>query len=229
MRLLIVEDYTPTRESLARELQADGHVVDTSPDGEEGLWLARENSYDLIILDLMLPGVSGWEILRRLRERGDNTHIIALTARDSVDDRVRGFDEGADDYVVKPFALEELLARIRAHGRRLQGVKQKVIALKNGLTYDTVRREAFLDGELLDLTPREVALLAFFFTRIGQLVTRTEIWEKVYDFHAAAHSNVVDVYVGRLRRKLRRNGLPDLITTRRGLGYLLESGEDEIP
>jgi len=229
MRILIVEDYAPTRDAINRELRADGHAVDATADGEEGLWFARQNRYDIILLDLMLPNISGWEILKRLRELGDDAQIIILTAQDSVEDRVRGLDEGADDYVVKPFAMEEIRARVRASGRRLKGIRKPVIKLKNGLTYDTVRREAFLDGQLLDLTPKELSLLEYFVMRVGQLVTRTDIWESVYDFHSKAQSNVADVYVGRLRRKLKRDGQPSLIVTRRGQGYLLEDCDDEVP
>ncbi len=222
MRILIAEDYAPTRNSLSRELREEGHAVDAAADGHEGLWFAEEHDYDVIVLDLMLPGKSGWEILHKLRSRDADTQIIVLTARDSVEDRVRGLDEGADDYVVKPFAIDELKARIRAAGRRKTGVKNPTLHLSCGLELNTVRQEAKLDGRQLTLTPREMSLLTYLVFHKGQLVSRADIWENIYEFHANAQSNVVDVYMARLRKKLVRPGRPPLIVTRRGQGYIFE-------
>jgi len=220
MRVLIIEDYGPLRRALCNGLREVGFAVDASSDGQEGLWYAQSNEYDVIVLDLMLPKIDGLTILKRLREAGRSMHILILTARDAVEDRVRGLDLGADDYLVKPFAFEELLARVRALVRREYKAKSPVIRVAD-LEIDTARRLVRRAGERIDLTAREYALLEFLALRAGQVVTRTEIWEHLYDFDSCAQSNVVDVYVGYLRKKIERPGLPRLIHTRRGQGYVL--------
>jgi len=220
MRVLVVEDYAPLRKSLSRGLRNAGLAVDVTGDGEEGLWYAQTNDYDAIVLDLMLPGMDGLTILRRLRKAGRKAHVLILTAKGEVGDRVRGLNLGADDYLVKPFAFEELLARVRALVRRKYGAKDPVIRVAD-LEVDTAARIARRGGEPLKLTAREYALLEYLALRAGQLVTRTDIWEHVYEFDSSAQSNVVDVYIGYLRRKLERGGRPRLIHTRRGQGYLL--------
>ena len=220
MRVLVVEDYPPLRKSLARGLIEAGFAVDATGDGEEGLWYARTGDYDVIVLDLMLPKVDGLTILRRLRDQGDAVHILILTAKDTVDDRVRGLDLGADDYLVKPFAFEELLARVRALIRRKYETKSSVIRVGD-LEVDTRSHTARRGGKEVELTAREYCLLEFLALRAGQIVTRTEIWEHVYDFAAEADSNVIDVYVARIRKKLEQDGQGRLIYTRRGIGYLL--------
>ena len=220
MRVLVVEDYAPLRKSLSRGLRHAGFAVDATGDGEEGLWYAQSNDYDAIVLDLMLPGMDGLAILRRLREVGRKTHVLILTARGEVEDRVQGLNLGADDYLVKPFAFEELLARVRALVRRSYEAKDPVIRVAD-LEIDTVARVARRAGERVTLTAREYALLELMALRAGEVVSRTDIWEHLYEFDSAAHSNVVEVYIGYLRRKLERSGHPRLIHTRRGQGYVL--------
>ncbi|MBK9974077.1 MAG: response regulator transcription factor [Planctomycetes bacterium] len=220
MRILIVEDYAPIREAVAQSLSEEGFAVDATGDGKEGLWYATTNPYDAIILDLNLPGLPGLELLRQARAKGVTSHVLVLTARDGVDDRVRGLDAGADDYLIKPFAMPELLSRIRALVRRGYGRKNPEIRIAD-LRIDTASHEVKRGGKPVDLTAREFALLEYMAMRAGQVVTRTEIWEHVYDFHSEAGSNVVDVYIGYLRKKLHGKGQAALIHTRRGQGYVL--------
>jgi DNA-binding response OmpR family regulator len=220
MRLLLIEDYSPLRRSVAKGLREAGFAVDATGDGEEGLWYARSGDYDVIVLDLMLPKLDGLTLLQRLREQGDPVHVLILTAKDTVDDRVRGLDVGADDYLVKPFAFEELLARVHALIRRKYDAKSGVIEVAD-LEVDTRTHSARRAGQTIDLTAREYTLLEFLALRAGNVVSRTQIWEHVYDFAAEANSNVIDVYVARLRKKLDCAGKPPLIHTRRGMGYML--------
>jgi two-component system OmpR family response regulator len=222
MRVLLVEDYAPLRKSLAQGLAEGGFAVDSSGDGEEALWYATRNPYDAVVLDLMLPKLDGLTVLKRLRAAGCSSHVIILTARDTVEDRVRGLDLGADDYLAKPFALAELLARLRALVRRAYGRKDPLIRVGD-LVLDTVARTATRAGERIELTAREYALLEVLASRSGELVTRTDLWDRCYDFQSESTSNVIDVYIGYLRRKLERPGLPRLIHTRRGQGYLLQA------
>jgi len=220
MRVLLIEDYQPLRRSLEQGLREAGFSVDASADGEEGLWYAVTNAYDAIILDLMLPKLDGLTVLERLRSAGNRTPVMILTARDSVDDRVRGLDRGADDYLTKPFALAELLARLRVMVRR--GYTRPETVLNIGyLTLDTAARSVAVAGEAVPLTAKEYALLELLARRSGELVTRQDIIEHCYDFAAEAGSNVIDVYIGYLRRKLEHPDRPRLIHTRRGQGYLL--------
>lgn len=221
MRLLLIEDYPPLRKSLAKGLREAGFAVDVTGDGEEGLWYATgDDDYDVIILDLMLPGVDGLTILKKLRAQGRQAHVLILTAKDTVEDRVRGLDLGADDYLVKPFAFEELLARVRSLVRRRYQKKRPCIQVA-GLQIDTASRRVRRGREEIELTPREYALVEYLALRAGETVSRTEIWEHLYDFESEATSNVVDVYVGYLRKKLDRPGKPSLIRTVRGRGYSL--------
>jgi len=224
MRILLVEDYEPIRASVAQGLREAGFAVDAAADGEEGLWYARTGEYDVIVLDLMLPKVDGLTILRTLRDAGSQTHVLVLTARDAMDDRVQGLDLGADDYLVKPFAFEELLARVRALVRRRYAAKNPLIRVAD-LEIDTAARQVRRAGQTIPLTPREFALLEYLANRVGQVVSRTDIWEHVYDFHSDADSNVVDVYIGYLRKKIETQGLARLIHTRRGQGYVLSEQE----
>lgn len=223
MRLLVVEDFEILRDSIAQGLREAGFTVDTAADGESGLWHAQSNDYDVIILDLMLPRVDGLTILKRLRAKQNNTHVLILTAKDTSADRVKGLDTGADDYLVKPFVFAELLARVRALVRRRYDVKSPTIRIAD-MEIDTATRAVRRGGETMELSAREYALLEFLAHRAGHVVTRTEIWEHVYDFNSTAESNVVDVFIGHLRRKIERPNLPRLIHTRRGHGYML--GED---
>lgn len=220
MRVLVVEDYDPLRKALWQGLREAGFAVDAAADGEDGLWYAESNDYDVIVLDLMLPKVNGLAIIKSLRDQGNQTHILILTAKDALEDRVQGLNLGADDYLVKPFAFEELLARVRALVRRGYNVKSPLIRVAD-LEIDTAARAVRRAGEQIELTAREYALLELLAVRAGQVVTRTDIWEHIYDFRSSAESNVVDVYIGYLRKKIERPGLPALIHTRRGLGYQL--------
>ena len=220
MRLLVIEDYEPLRKSLVKGLQEAGFAVDATGDGEEGLWYAMGEDYDVIILDLMLPKMDGLSILSKLRTEGRQNHVLILTAKDTVGDRVKGLNTGADDYLVKPFAFEELLARVNALVRREYAVKSPEIRVAD-LEIDTRTRSVRRGGQAVELTGREYSLLEFLALRSGQLVTRTEIWEHLYDFNDEPNSNVIDVHIGHLRKKLEKNGWSRLIYTRRGMGYML--------
>ncbi len=220
MRVLIVEDYPPLRKSLQQGLQEAGFAVDASADGEEGLWYAESNEYDAIVLDIMLPGLDGISIVNRLRARHRDTPVLLLTARDTVEDRVNGLNAGADDYLIKPFAFDELVARVRALLRRRYQKADPVIRIDD-LELDTAGRTVRRAGELVDLTPREYALLELLAMRAGEVVSRSDIWEHLYEFHSTAESNVVDVYIGYLRKKIETHGRSRLIHTRRGQGYQL--------
>lgn len=220
MRILIVEDYEPLRTSLARGLRESGFAVDTSADGKEGLWYAESNDYDVIILDIMLPSLDGLSILKKLRKSGCSCNVLMLTAKDTVEDKVTGLESGADDYLVKPFEFEELLARIRALVRRGYDSKQTELVIED-LHIDLNKQQVTRDKKEIFLTAREYALLEYLAIRSGQVVSRTDIWEHIYDFHSSASSNVVDVYIGYLRKKLHLQGKVDIIHTVRGRGYLL--------
>ena len=220
MRLLLIEDYRPLQQSLVKGLREAGFAVDTTRDGKEGLWYATSNEYDVIILDLMLPGMDGLEILKKMRVQGKKSHVLILTAKDTVQDRVTGLDLGADDYLVKPFAFEELMARVRALLRRSYRQKNPSIKTKD-LRIDLTTQRVWRGRDEIQLTPREYVLLEYLAMRAGQMVSRSDIWEHVYEFSSSASSNVVDVYIGYLRRKIEREGKPVLIHTVRGRGYLL--------
>jgi DNA-binding response OmpR family regulator len=221
MAILLIEDYAPLRQSLEKGLREAGFAVDATGDGEEGLWYAGSKPYDLIVLDLMLPKLDGLSILRQLRQKGDKVHVLILTAKDMLGDRVKGLDLGADDYLVKPFAFEELLARVRALIRRKYDTKSSVVQVAD-LVIHVRDRTAHRAGAPLDLTAREYAILELLALRAGRVVSRTEIWDHVYDWAEERDSNVVDVYIGYLRRKLEQGGRSRLIQTRRGMGYVLE-------
>lgn len=220
MRLLLVEDSPRLQKSVATALRRSGHAVDTAGDGEEGLWLAESRAYDLVILDLMLPKIDGLEVLRRLRAAGRDTHVLLLTARDAVADRVNGLGAGADDYLVKPFALEELLARVQALGRRAYGTKTAVLVVAD-LEIDTLARTVRRAARAVELTSREYQLLEYLARRRGQVVSRTEIEAYIYDGQVDPMSNVVDSAVCVVRKKIAAAGDAPLIHTRRGLGYVL--------
>ena len=221
MKILVVEDYMPLRESIVQALQEEGYAVDETGDGREGLWHAENNQYDVVLLDIMLPELDGLSILRTLRSHNNSVHVLIMTARDAVEDRVGGLDLGADDYLVKPFAPAELLARVRALVRRKYDTKSPVMRFGD-LEIDTSGRVVRRSGQVIELHAREYALLEFLASRHGRVTTRDEIWEHIYDFNAEPGSNVLDVYVGTLRKKLEANGGSRLIQTRRGLGYVFE-------
>ncbi len=223
MRVLVVEDYPPLMRSVSQGLREAGYAVDTASDGVEGLSSAESTPYDVIVLDLMLPRMDGATLLERLRRRGNPAGVVILTARDAVADRVKGLDLGADDYLTKPFAFEELLARVRAVIRRRYRTPDATLRIAD-LEIDTAARSVRRQGKTVPLSAREYALLEYLASRQGQIVSRADIWDHVYDFAKEPSSNVVDVYVGYLRRKIDQDFPVKLIHTRRGLGYLL--GED---
>lgn len=220
MRLLFVEDSKRLQQTVGTALRRAGFAVDVAGDGEEGLWLAETHEYDAIVLDIMLPGLDGLALLRRLRERGGNVHVLLLTARDTIADRVQGLQAGADDYLVKPFALEELLARVHALCRRAYDSKQTRIVVGD-LEVDTAVRAVTRAGRPIALQAREYALAEYLARRAGQVVSRTEIETHLYDGDADFISNVVDSAVCALRRKLHAANPEPIIHTRRGLGYVL--------
>lgn len=221
MRLLLVEDSRRLQRSLGEGLRRLGHAIDLASDGEQGLWLAEVNDYDVVLLDVMLPKLDGFELLRRLRAGGRQHQVLILSARDLVEDRIEGLNLGADDYLVKPFDFDELCARIQALGRRGRGDKSPRIDLGT-LQVDTAARRAFVEGLEVPLGAREFAVLELLASRRGEIVTRRELREKLWDFEAETSSNVVDVLVYALRKKLADLGVVELIQTRRGMGYLIE-------
>lgn len=223
MRILLVEDEVRLAESVKRGLSEHGYVVDLAHDGIDGLHLATEGRYDLILLDVMLPGRDGFDVLRTLR-RDRDTPVLMLTARDRVEDRVKGLQDGADDYLVKPFAFSELLARIQALLRRGGGERaiQASTMVIADLEIDQVRRRAERDGQRLDLSVKEFNLLVLLLRRQGQVLSRTAISEEVWDMNFDSDSNVIEVAVRRLRKKLDDPFERKLLHTVRGVGYVLE-------
>jgi two-component system OmpR family response regulator len=216
MRILIVEDEPDLLTSLAKAMREEGYAVDTAEDGREGLYKAESWEYDAIILDIMLPKMDGWELLAKVR-RTKKTPVLMLTARDAARDRVRGLDGGADDYVIKPFDLAELTARLRALIRRAAGQSRNLIEI-GSVTIDTAARTVSRDGTLVTLTAREYSLLEFLALHRNEVVTRTALYEHLFDEDDSTLSNLLDVHVSNLRKKLG----PEFIRTRRGHGYCIE-------
>jgi two-component system copper resistance phosphate regulon response regulator CusR len=221
VKILLVEDEAKTATFLKKGLSENGFVLDVAEDGETGLHLAREGSFDLVILDVMLPERDGWSVLREIRTRDKNTPIIFLTARDSVPDRVRGLEEGADDYLVKPFAFSELLARIRTVLRRNERRSEEFLRF-SGIEMDLLRRSVSRDGRRLDLSAKEFLLLELFMQHPEEVLSRTFIAERVWDMNFDSDTNTVDVAVRRLRKKVDEPFSRKLIHTIRGMGYILE-------
>jgi DNA-binding response OmpR family regulator len=220
-RILVIEDEPQIAGLLRRGLIYEGYTVDVAPDGESGLAAARDSPPDLILLDLMLPGIDGLTVCRRIRAAGD-VPVLILTARDAVPDRVMGLDAGADDYLVKPFSFDELLARVRALLRRRQSVPeaQEILRLTN-LSLNPATREVFRGGRRIELTAREFELLAAFMHNPRQVLTRNRLYDLVWGYDFGAESNIIDVYIRNLRTKLGDDGEPRLIHTVRGVGYVL--------
>jgi two-component system OmpR family response regulator len=217
MRILIIEDEPDLLTSLLQAVREDGYAADGAADGEEGLFKAQNYEYDAILLDIMLPGIDGWEVLSRLRDTR-KTPVLMLTARDAVRDRVKGLDGGADDYVIKPFDIDEVLARMRALIRRAASEAQPQLQLGQVLI-DLTARRVQRGAEVVPLTAREYALLEFLALRRGKLVTRTMLYEHLFDENDDTLSNLLDVHVSNLRKKLGH----DFITTRRGHGYSIDA------
>lgn len=224
MRVLVVEDEPGIALFVRQGLSEAGYAVDVAGDGEEGLDYALAAEYDAIILDILLPRMDGLDVLRQVRDQGVMTPVLLLTARDAVEDRVQGLDAGADDYLVKPFAFSELLARIRALLRR-PPLQAGAVLRVGDLEMDVARHEARRAQRVVELSPREFALLEYLMRHPAQVLSRTQIIEHVWNFDFSYESNVVDVYIGYLRRKLNRGSDTPLIQTVRGVGYRL-SAED---
>jgi two-component system OmpR family response regulator len=216
MRILVIEDETDLLSALCQLLREAGYAIDEASDGKTGLFKALGTDYDAIVLDLMLPGMNGWDLLRELRKER-RTPVLILTARDALADRVKGLDSGADDYLTKPFELKELEARLRALIRRTSGQAQAAIEV-GGVRIDTSDRTVRRDGQTIPLTPREYALVELLALHKGKLVTRTMIYEHIFDEVDDTLSNLVDVHIANVRKKMGK----DFITTRRGEGYQID-------
>lgn len=226
MKALLVEDDRKTAMYLRKGLSESGFAVDLAERGDDGLHLALKGHYDIVVLDIMLPERDGWSVLDELRRSGNQTPILILTARDAVEDRVKGLEQGADDYLVKPFAFSELLARIRTILRR--GTKVQPTTLRVGdLEIDFVQHRAVRGGRKLDLTPKEFALLSLLVRRRGEVLTRTVITDQVWGLNFDSHTNVLDVHMRRLRSKVDEGFDHKLIQTVRGVGYVVEKPPGE--
>ena len=226
MRILLVEDEPSAAKMLAKGLREHSYAVDLAFDGESALELGHINEYDLIILDLMLPLKNGIDVCRELRSSGGTMPILMLTARDAVESRIEGLDAGADDYLVKPFDFHELLARVRALLRRQPVLRSETIGLSD-LSINTLARQVRRSGITIELTAKEYALLEYLASRAGEVVTRSDIAEHVWDDHFDPFSNLIEVYIQRLRRKIDDDHEVKLIRTRRGTGYLLTAGDED--
>jgi two-component system response regulator MprA len=218
-RILVIEDEPKIADFLRRGLTYEGFTVEVRFDGETGLKAARDNPPDLVILDVMLPGLDGYEVCRRLRAAGP-VPILMLTAKDAVPDRVKGFDSGADDYVTKPFAFEELIARVRALLRRAHPIEETVLRFAD-LTLNVTTREVTRGNRKIELTTKEFDLLHFFMRHPRQVLTRELIYDRIWGYDFDGESNILEVYIRYLRNKLEQNGEPRLIQTVRGVGYAL--------
>ena len=222
MRILVVEDEPRMANVIARGLREQSYAVDVAPDGINGLYQASINDYDVIVLDVLLPHRDGYEVCRELRQRGNTTPVLMLTARATVDDRITGFDAGADDYLTKPFSFRELLARIRALLRRDSQLRPDVLEIAD-LVVDSASHRVARDNKEVQLTAKEYALLEYLARRRGQLVSRAEIAAHVWDDSFDPFSNTIEVYMNRLRKKIDGDHATKLLHTRRGEGYILES------
>ncbi len=227
MRILVIEDDPDTREFIVQGLNESGHTADDTADGKEGLLHALERDYDAIVLDRMLPGLDGLSIVKTLRAEGRRTPILILSALGEVDDRVEGLTRGGDDYLVKPFAFSELLARLEALTRRRDAEIPETRLRVADLEMDLLSRRVKRAGKTIDLQPREFRLLEYLMRHSGQVVTRTMLLEKVWDYHFDPQTNVIDVHVSRLRSKIDRGFDPPLLHTVRGAGYVLRVPEKE--
>ena len=224
MRILIIEDDQDASAYLAKGLKEAGHTVDQCPDGNDGLFLATTERYDALIVDRMLPGVDGLTIVQTLRGSGNATPVLILSALGKVDDRVKGLKAGSDDYLVKPYAFAELLARVEALGRRTTAGQPETRLRVEDLEMDLLARSVSRAGRAIDLQPREFRLLEYLMRHAGQVVTRTMLLENVWEYHFDPQTNLIDVHISRLRQKVDKDFDPPLIQTVRGAGYSLRAG-----
>jgi DNA-binding response OmpR family regulator len=227
MRVLLVEDDARIARFVAKGLREQSYAVDVATNGDDALYQAEINSYDLFIMDVMIPGMDGFTVCRKIREAGIRTPLLMLTARDAVDDRITGLDHGADDYLTKPFEFGELLARLRALLRRSNELRPPLITVED-LVLDTRAQRASRAGRSIPVTAKEYALLEFLGRNMGRVIGRAEIAEHVWDESFDPFSNLIEVYVNRLRKKIDLPGTEPLLHTRRGAGYFLGVGEDSI-
>lgn len=221
MRLLLIEDEAKVAAFIRKGMEMEGYMLDVATDGPTGLKMAFKPLYDCIILDLMLPGIGGLQILEQVRREGIKTAIIILTSLGNLDDRIAGLNKGADDYLVKPFAFGELLARVKALIRRSHKDENPVLEF-NGLSINTLTREVFLEGDRLDLTPREYSLLEFFAYNADRALSRLTLSEHVWEYHFDRGTNYIDVFISRLRQKIEPSSHPKYIHTVRGYGYIFK-------
>jgi two-component system, OmpR family, response regulator len=225
MRLLIIEDDEEAAAFIAKALRESGHSADVAHDGGVGLSMAREEGYDVLVVDRMLPVLDGLSIIRTLREEGSDVPVLILSALGEVDDRVKGLKSGGDDYLTKPFAFSELLARVEALARRVQPEEQKTSYVIGDLVLDRLSHRVARGGEVIQLQPREYRLLEYLMKHAGQVVTRTMLLEGVWDYHFDPQTNVIDVHISRLRSKIDKNFDIPLLHTVRGAGYVMRVGE----
>ena len=223
MRILVIEDEKKGADFIKKGLEEEHYAVDTSHDGETGLYLSEINDYDLIVLDLMIPKIDGWEVLKRIRSKKNTVPILILTARDTVEDIVRGLDSGCDDYLTKPFAFVEFLARVRALLRREKVEKEPVLKTVD-LTLSLVTHRVTRGGKEIELTSKEYALLEYMMRNPNKVLTRAMISEHVWDYHFDSMTNVIDVYMNYLRKKIDKDFDMKLIHTIRGVGYMIKGG-----
>ncbi len=225
MRILVVEDEKKVAGFIKKGLEEEGYAVDVAHDGEEGLYMALDQVHDLIILDIQLPKMDGVQVLSTFRKKKGTTPVLLLTVRANIEDKVLGLDSGADDYLTKPFAFQELVARIRALLRRRSESGPAVLKVSD-LTLDPARRQVMRGGQRIELSPKEFALLDYFMRNPGRVLTRTMITEHVWDYDFDTDTNVIDVYVNYLRKKIDSAGDPKLIHTVRGVGYVLKGSSN---
>ena len=221
MKLLLVEDSERLQRSLSTGLRKHGFTLDQAFDGEQALAYTATNQYDVIVLDLMLPRIDGLTVLSKIRSDGNDCHVLILSANDQTEDRVRGLDLGADDYLVKPFAFNELVSRLGALNRRRSGVKNPVIEIE-GVKVDSVARQVVFDGQPVALTPHEYQLLEFLARRRGRVFSHDQLIDQLYDAGSYVTRNAVEAHISSLRKRLHSAGAPKLVQTRRGFGYLVE-------
>ena len=226
MRVLIIEDDEEAATFIAKAMRESGHAPDVAHDGETGLSMARDEGYDVLVVDRMLPHLDGLTIIRTLRAEGRDVPVLILSALGEVDDRVKGLKSGGDDYLTKPFAFSELLARVEALGRRVQPEEQKTSYVVGDLVLDRLSHRVNRGGEPIQLQPREYRLLEYLMKHAGQVVTRTMLLEGVWDYHFDPQTNVIDVHISRLRSKIDKNYDTPLLHTVRGAGYVMRDGDD---